>query len=458
MFATLLRKELLEQFISPKFLIVFLLCLVLVPAGLLINSASYEDAFREYDAARKISKETLVVFREPSPLSAFGIGLESVLPKSVSFSKYAREESGTRAQNEVLANITGKIDFVTVVGFLLGLFAILYSSTLMAGEKESGTLKLVLSNQTRRSTFLLAKFLGGFIVLVIPLAVSFLIGLLLLVGKYPLFSGDQAAYVVSLFVLSLLYLAGLFSLGLLISTRTHKTSIALMAGFLVWIFMTFVVPKISEPLAGLIMPVQSEEVMKRNREMVRNEIEKEKGRALDPLRKKYLSYEGQAAGGWKEYAKAREPVAKDFEDKIAQTLREFDARYEKEKAAKLGLSLNIGRVSPASIFTDTALNLCHTGIADRENFIRSLDVHGQQLFQTVFRKHFEDMFFNEDGKGRSTYSGDSGEETEYPAFRYRFLRFDETLSRSAPDLLLLVLYNLIFFAAAYFSFTRYDVR
>ncbi len=159
------------------------------------------------------------------------------------------------------------------------------------------------------------------------------------------------------------------------------------------------------------------------------------------------------------YAKAREPVAREYEDRIAATLREFDARYEKEKSVKLAISLNIGRLSAASVFTNTALAFCRTGIADRENFIRSLDVHGQQLFQTVFRKHFEDMFFDEDGKGRSTYSGDSGEEkTVYPAFSTRFLRYDETLARTAPDLLLLVLYNLIFFAAAYYSFTRYDVR
>jgi ABC-type transport system involved in multi-copper enzyme maturation permease subunit len=462
MFRTLIRKELLEQLISPKFLIVFLLCLVLVPAGLLINYSSYEESFREYDAARRISPETTVVFREPSVLGTFGVGLESVLPKSVAFDKFSREESGTRAQNEVLSNITGKIDFVTIVGFLLGLFAILYSSTLMAGEKESGTLKLVLSNQTRRSTLLLSKFLGGFIVLVIPLAVSFLIGLLLLLlGGFPLFEGGNALFVISLFALSLIYLSVLFTLGLLISTQTHKTSIALMAGFLIWIFMTFVIPKISEPLAGLIKPIQSVEVMKRNRTMVRNQIEKEKGKALDPLRKKFLTYEGQAAGGWKEYAKARGPVAKEFEERIAQTLREFDTRYEKEKAAKLGLSLNIGRLSPASIFTNTALVFCHTGIADRDNFIRGLDVHQQQLFRVFFSKMFQDYFdFDEKGQGHTSFGGGGSEEekTEFPVFAYRFLRFDETLSRTAPDLLLLVLYNLIFFAAAYYSFTRYDVR
>ncbi len=56
--------------------------------------------------------------------------------------------------------------------------------------------------------------------------------------------------------------------------------------------------------------------------------------------------------------------------------------------------------------------------------------------------------------------GDSrpGGKIDYPAFRYPFPAFEETLRATAPDIVLLVLFNLIFFAAAYFSFTRYDVR
>jgi hypothetical protein len=47
---------------------------------------------------------------------------------------------------------------------------------------------------------------------------------------------------------------------------------------------------------------------------------------------------------------------------------------------------------------------------------------------------------------------------DYPKFRYEFPGFAETLKSTAPDLILLVLFNLIFFAAAYYSFIRYDVR
>jgi ABC-type transport system involved in multi-copper enzyme maturation permease subunit len=461
MFATIFKKELLDQVLSPKFLIVTLLSLVLIPASFLLNSASYHDAFREYDASRKEAPETTTVYRAPSPLSTFGIGLESALPKIVVFSKYQTEAKGARVQSEVLSAINGRLDLVVIVGSLLGLFAVLYAGAMACGEKEAGTLKLVLSNSVKRSTVIAAKFMGGFTVLLLPFAAGTLIGLLLLLLQgFPLFADGNAVQVLALLVLAVLYLAALFSLGLFISTRTHRTSLALLAGFFVWIFLTFIIPKTSEPIAGLVRKVQSEEVMKANRAQVRNQIEKEKGRALKPLMDRYLSSKGMAGWDWDGYSKARRPVAQKFEERLDQTLQKFDAEYELKKSAQRRLSLNIARLSPTSVFTQAALNLCHTGIADLENFNGSLAAHHRQLVQVAFRFQFSDEYSSEDGHTSLGYSGHYSEQgkIDYPQFRYAFPPFEETLRATAPDILLLVFFNLVFFAAAYVSFTRYDVR
>ncbi len=461
MFRTILRREFLDQLLSPKFLIVALLCLVLVPASLLLNFASYRDAYREYDSGQREAKNTTTIFREPSSLSAFGIGLESILPKTVVFSKYQTEARGTQAQNEILGNINGKLDFVVITSSLLGLFAVLYAGTMICGEKESGTLKLVLSNPANRSTVISAKFLGGFSVLIIPLGVSYLLGLLLLMLEgFPLFAAGNGAGVLVILIISLLYLSALFCLGLLISTRTQRSSIALLASFFVWIFLTFIIPKTSEPVAGLLHPVQSEEAARANRAQVRDQIEKEKGRALAPLMNKYLADQGQGKWDWAAYTKAREPVAKDHEERLDQTLQKFDAQFEKEKTIRRSLGLNIARLSPASVYTQAALDFCHTGVADLENFTRSLQTHYIQLYEVDFRYRFSDVFESEDGKSRRQMGGSSflSEKIDYPKFRYALPAFEETLRATAPDIVLLIVFNLIFFTAAYFSFTRYDVR
>jgi ABC-type transport system involved in multi-copper enzyme maturation permease subunit len=461
MFRTVFKKELLDQVLSPKFLIVSLLCLTLIPASLLLNYASFESAFHEYDAAQKEAKATTTVYREPSVLSTFGIGLESILPKSVAFSKFSMDARGTQAQNEVLSNINGKLDFVVITSFLLGLFAVLYAGTLASGEKEAGTLKLILANPVKRSTVIAAKFLGGFSVLLIPFAVSTLLGaLLLLLDGFPLFEAGNLARVLSLLALSVLYLSALFSLGLLISTWTHRTSLALLASFFVWIFLTFIIPRTSEPIAGLIRRVPSEEVMTASRAQARHQIEKEKGKALAPLMDKYLNDKDRGTWDWDGYTKARGPVAKEFEERLELTLQKFDEDYDRARSARRALSLNISRLSPASAYTQAALDVCHTGIADLENFSRSLQTHYGQLFQVLFRYQFSDIFESEDGRLHRQMGGDSrpSGKIDYPKFRYVFPAYEDTLRSAAPDIILLVLFNLIFFAAAYFSFTRYDVR
>jgi len=66
----------------------------------------------------------------------------------------------------------------------------------------------------------------------------------------------------------------------------------------------------------------------------------------------------------------------------------------------------------------------------------------------------------EDGSMRRQMGGDTrpGGKIDYPKFRYQFPAFEETLKDTAPDIILLILFNLILFAAAYYSFIRYDVR
>jgi len=460
MFKIILKREFLDQLLSPKFLIVALLCIVLVPATLLLNYTSYQTAFREYDSLPKNAEESTTIFRAPSALSTFGIGLEHALPKSVTFSKYQIDAQGTQAQNEILSNINGKIDFVAITSFLLGLFAIIYGGTMICAEKEQGTLKLVFANPAKRSTVITAKFLGGFSVLAIPLALSYLLGLLLLMlDGFPLFESGNPGRILAMLALSVLYLAALFSLGLLISTRTQRTSIALLSSFFVWILLAFILPKTSEPIAGLICPLTSEEVMRANRTQVRRQIEKEKGRALAPLMDKFFP-QGQGKPNWPAYIKERGPVAREYEERLDEALQKFDTQHEREKSARRSLSLNIARLSPASVYTQAALDFCHTGVADLDHFSRSLQTHYIQLYQAVFRHEFKDTFETEDGKSNRQMSGSSfpSGKMDYPKYHYRFLTFGETLRATTPDIVLLVFFNLIFFTSAYYSFIRYDVR
>jgi hypothetical protein len=147
--------------------------------------------------------------------------------------------------------------------------------------------------------------------------------------------------------------------------------------------------------------------MRAKRAQLRHQIEKEKGNALAPLMNKYLNEKGQGTWDWDGYTKARGPVAKEYEERLDQSLQKFDAQYEKEKGVQRSISLNIARLSPASVYTQAALDFCHTGIADLENFGRSLQAHYIQLYQVVFQYRFSDIFESEDGRSQRQMGGSS---------------------------------------------------
>ena len=61
-----------------------------------------------------------------------------------------------------------KIDWAFVIGYVLSLIALLFTFDSVAGEREHGTLRLMLANPIPRHTVLIGKFLGAFISVNIP--------------------------------------------------------------------------------------------------------------------------------------------------------------------------------------------------------------------------------------------------------------------------------------------------
>jgi hypothetical protein len=65
------------------------------------------------------------------------------------------------------------------------------------------------------------------------------------------------------------------------------------------------------------------------------------------------------------------------------------------------------------------------------------------------------MFRNETENGQKPKPIDTN---EMPSFSYTPVSLGDVFGASLPDIGLLALFNIIFFAAAYVGFLRYDVR
>ena len=83
----------------------------------------------------------------------------------------ARTIDEQRYRNPVLA-LFDSPDLGYVVNIVVSLLALMFVFDAICGEKERGTLKIVLANAVPRDSIILGKWIGGFVSLTAPFLVS----------------------------------------------------------------------------------------------------------------------------------------------------------------------------------------------------------------------------------------------------------------------------------------------
>ncbi|MBC8228996.1 ABC transporter permease subunit [bacterium] len=150
------------------------------------------------------------------------------------------------------------IDFTFVVRVLLSLLAIFLSYNLISGEKEAGTLRLTISNSVKRSTLLLGKSCAGVLSLMIPLAIGFLLTMLIMELSFQVhLRTEEHLRAWLIFGVSALYLIAFFLAGLLFSTLTKRSSETLLWLLIFYICLVVIVPNAGISLTKRLLPFPS---------------------------------------------------------------------------------------------------------------------------------------------------------------------------------------------------------
>ena len=282
MIKDIIRKELLVNIFSYRFLIG--LVVVIVMMGIVGYVLVEDYVFRNQTHISNVQQHTdqlknfkvystvkTVVDIPPSPLSVFCRGAKDV-PTSIEITSYqipsVVDNQGTtdfiggggesnRPYNPLLRIFT-PIDLAFVIGIILSLFAILLVFDSFSGEREQGTLRLMLSTSIGRIQVLLGKFIGALITIAIPLTIGFL-EILLIWNFFPdiSLSSDILIGTILIYFFSLVFLAGFLALGLLISLFTRESSTGLMYLLLAWVLVAIVIPEGIGYLAEYNFPKES---------------------------------------------------------------------------------------------------------------------------------------------------------------------------------------------------------
>jgi len=447
---TIAKREILDNLMSLKFFFGTVLCLVLIIISTAISMHDYQNRMNDYESAVADFGKSLYsnvyhprLYRKPEVLGIFARGLDR------HFGNVAKMDAirmgpvlatgfmGTAANLQFSAEFAS-IDFLFVVRVILSLLAIFLSYDTISGEYERGTLKLMLSHPVSRASILLGKAMAGCVCLLIPLVMSFIVGIVIaqLVGDIE-FTSEEWLRISLVFGITVLCLMSFYMIGLVVSSRTHHASTSLVILLLIWIAGVFLVPGIAKTAVGryrLVMHSPAKDIYAIQADFFRRAKEEHvPNRRQEP--EAYARYEAK----W-------ERLRLEMETAIWNMRRP----YLNQLYAQADLARWICRISPSESCAYGTQAMARTGVEAYRHFMRYVRAYSDS--------HREFMHSIRTKRGKRAELVAIQQEGYNKAIQTPPVDFSTSLLIAAPDICLLIILNVVFFMLSVLFFIRYDAH
>jgi ABC-type transport system involved in multi-copper enzyme maturation permease subunit len=486
MLKTLIRKEITETILDLRFWIVTALFLILIPLGMYVSRKDYESRLANYQQEYQMYRQhygkdvgpdvEAQGFRPPSMLSIFALGLDPFMPDKAITSRSglvrAAKEPGIDNPESLLF---GKADYLFNVSFIVSLAALIFTFNRISGEREKGTLRLIISSSIRRGDILIAKIVGNYLVLLVPFVIAFLAALIILntSSAISVWSSELWLALLAIVLITLLFILVMVSLGICVSTLTHGSMASIMMLFLVWVMAVLGIPKMSPMIAEAVYPVESRNVVNLAQTIAREDIEREFNEKKSDMFKKYRTEFGVTGGGVttrprteaekKAYAKYDQEVGaieNECQRRIANAIRKLEQDYRNKRNVQASLAVNLSRISPVSCYTYLISGLAGTGSTESDKFIENAERYQEQVKAAIYDNWIIKTYRLGGSSANSSdvVDGFDRSKASIPDMKYEYTTMAEVLRAGWIDILLLFMFNILFFAVAFWRFNKYDVR
>ena len=478
------KKEIYHNLMTLRFTLMIILLPILMVANALIygfGDGGYREEVDAYNLAmeRRLShvkdnaEESLgrlamrgpgEIYRLPSRFKFCADGADELIPNGIPL---AERSGGSRGGNDIAetyrwrdvwtleylpsnhgsdATTLIKIDWV-FIGIFMSFFVILFTFDAIAGERAKGTLSLMMSNQISRGQMLLAKYLGAFFTLMLPLAIGILMNLLIihLSGNIPFGLGEWFRIwgMVGLFAL---HISIFIFLGLFFSSRVSNAITSLAWLLLTWVCLAFIFPSLIGLFVGTLDPIPSIEIISSRKRVQLANIEDE-FRPMELLETTQLSEapspdNPSATRRWATYFTRR------YETKTRLADEHVNQQLEQVRLAR-----ELTQISPIVCFQHAMEGLAGTGITRYMDFVKQVRRYRQtfiDFIKTEDRNDPESLHIYPVREGLS----------QKPVDLDVIPRFEERPSYQSVifPVGLLILFNVLFFTAAQLSFLKCDLK
>jgi ABC-type transport system involved in multi-copper enzyme maturation permease subunit len=477
MLTTIITKEIRALIGTTKFAVTFGVVAVLILLSFYVGAANYRLAVAQHEAAQAenlrqmegltdwFSLEHHRIFLPPQPLASLVTGISNDIGRTTEVKNRGEliaEDS--RFNEDPIYAVFRFLDLTFVFQIGLSLFAILLGYDTVCGEKENGTLGLVFANAIPRATFILGKLIGSFVALALSLTVAIGLGALLLPALGVYLNAAEWMRFGLIALTGLLYFGAFLTLSVFVSALSRRTSSAFLMLLVIWIGAVLVVPRVSVLLAGRAVAVPTVEELAARKATLARQLWKEfrvgmKNFKAPDSGNEHGDMEMQVMmSALNQYMDSLTQLRDGQMDKFAGQLNEERANRQRVQER---YALGFARISPAALLALATADLAGTSLDLKNDF---------QASATAYRETFNAFLKEKTGMnvgGRMIMFKMSDEEEEppepidgreIPAFEFQAATLGGALQSALPDMALLALLNLVFFAGAIVSFLRYDLR
>ena len=251
MLLALTRKELLTNLLTARLGLILVFAVFLCGLAALAGSLDFSQRVQDYEEeVRRVEEqlEEATIYSEvrphvvapPEPLSIFSRGVDKGAGQRLSILVHWVGSGMVRlgsADNNLMKRYV-EIDFATVVRLLLSFMAVILGFDAICGDRERGTLRLMLANPVSRGAVVGGKLLGGALTLCGAMAAAFLFSLLILSFNPDIaFSGAEWVRLALLLALSCLFLVQVFAMSLAVSAFVRGSATSLMLCLFGWLIL-----------------------------------------------------------------------------------------------------------------------------------------------------------------------------------------------------------------------------
>lgn len=330
----------------------------------------------------------------PGALAPVSVGQRDVLPREVQVTTQAllaeadEGEGGSPARRAA-----GPFDPAFVLVFLLPLLIIALAYDLCAGERERGTLGLVLSQPVSLSTFVFGKAVQrGLLTLLVVLV----LGLLVPALSGARLSGEGAATRVLLYVALLVaYVAFWFAAAIAVNAWGRSSAGNALSLVGIWLALTMVVPGLTSVAVDALQPMPSRVELVNLARAATSEAESQVS-AIE-------GDHGAAVGAGDNAARRAVEVQRDLERRVQPVLAGFRGQLAEQQR----LVDRLRFLSPAILLHEGLNDVAGSGVARHQHFSAQVD---------GFHASYRDFLFERVQRGAQLSPSDYD---AMPRFEYR---------------------------------------